>query len=213
MLEQPLFIVTDPVQIAAAIAATPWATLVTNTPAQGIVASHLPVVAEPDGRSIVGHVAPPDASSHDLGRHEVLLILPGTNGYLSPTWYGETPHVPTWDFVVTHLHGTPEVLDAEQTWDVLRRTVDRMEAPLPEPFDMLSVEQHARNIAAGVSGFRLVPDRIVCKAKLSQDESPDLRRHAVTALRRPGPYQNTALADLIATTLDGGGPAAPAAPG
>jgi transcriptional regulator len=203
MLEQPLFMVTEPARIAAAIADVAWATLVTHTPARGLVVSHLPVVAEPDGESIVGHLARPDAGFHELGQHEVVLILEGPNGYLSPSWYGEIPHVPTWDFVVTHLHGRPEVTDDDETWDILRRTVDRMEGELPEPFDMLSVEQHARNIAPGVTGFRLAPSRIVCKAKLSQDESPELRRNAAAALRRPGPYRHDVLADRIEETMDG----------
>lgn len=208
MLEQPFFLINDPVRVRAIIAEFPWVTLVTHNQTHGLVVSHLPILPETEEAGevgpvgIVGHLARRDGEFHELGRHDVVVIVEGPNGYLSPTWYGEVPHVPTWDFVVVHLHGRPEILQDEATYDVLSDTVDRFESRLPQPWRLEQVDEYGRRIAPGTVGFRLRPTRVVAKAKLSQDESPAMRKNTIEQLRAPGPYQNHDLADLMAQTLE-----------
>jgi transcriptional regulator len=151
---------------------------------------------------VVGHLARVDADEHELGEHEVVVVIEGPNGYLSPSWYGEQPHVPTWNFVVVHLHGRPERLSAEQTYQVLSDTVDHLEAPLAEPWSLDRVADYAERIARATVGFRLGPSRVVAKAKLSQDESAELITRSVAALRADHAYRNIALADAMERALD-----------
>ncbi|SEM42803.1 FMN-binding negative transcriptional regulator [Nonomuraea pusilla] len=207
MLEQPVFAMTDPEQIDALIDAYGWASLVTHTERHGLVVSHLPIVrdrqAPPGSGAVLGHLAGPDGVLHELGRHDAVLIVQGAHGYLSPSWYGETPHVPTWDFQVIHLHGRPEPLDADATFAVLRDTVDHFESVMPVPWTLDSVAGYAARIARGTVGFRLRPRRVVAKAKLSQDESARLRARTAGMLDADGPYRNPALAAAI-RSIDAG---------
>lgn len=149
----------------------PWVNLVSAT-SRGLVVSPLPVVPAPApvGVEIVGHLARADAEEHELGECDAVVIVQGRHGYISASWYVGGPYVPTWNYVVAHLHGRPDVLDAEATYDVLDRTVDHFESARPEPFRMSDVAAYAARLAPAVVGFRLRPDRVVAKTKLSQDK-------------------------------------------
>ena len=153
------------------VAQHPWVTLVSSTSA-GLVVSPLPVLPAPgsNGVEIIGHLARTDADEHELGDCDAVVIVQGHHGYVSASWYAGGPYVPTWNYVVVHLHGRPDLLDAADTLDVLDRTVDHFESARPAPFRMSDVAAYAAKLAPAVVGFRLTPSRVVAKAKLSQDK-------------------------------------------
>lgn len=186
MRDNPDYSLDDPARIRALISENPWAILV--SPAGGLTASHLPVLLE-DGQelSLVGHLGRPDDELHELGEHEVLMIVQGPDGYISPSWYGISPAVPTWNYLAVHLYGRPEMLGADETYQVLMDTAARFEG---RPTD----SDYARSIAPGAAGFRLRPDRVVGKAKLSQDKPPAVTRRIIDALGTDPRYANPALA-------------------
>jgi transcriptional regulator len=109
--------------------------------------------------------------------------------------------VPTWNFVVAHLHGRPEVLDADGTWQVLERTVAHFEAGRPEPWRLDGVLDFAHGLAPYATGFRLRPSRVVGKHKLSQDKPREVARRVVEALARGGADGNPELAAAMRRVL------------
>jgi len=173
MLAQPEFAVRDPTAWRALVRDHGWASLVTAQPAGALVVSHLPIIVDEKSEqfAILGHLARTDAAEHELGGHDVVLIVQGPHSYLSPSWYRDGPHVPTWDFVVLHAFGRPTVLSPEETFRVLDATVDHLESGMPQPWRLSEVSEYARRIAAGTTGFRLDPVQVVGKAKLHQDVS------------------------------------------
>ncbi|MFI1093334.1 FMN-binding negative transcriptional regulator [Streptomyces sp. NPDC020917] len=205
MLEQPIYALTDPVRLRELVASHGWATLVSATGRGGPVVSHLPVIPDPEGDAddltILGHLARADAELHELGDHDVVVIVEGPNGYMSPSTYRAGPYVPTWNFVVAHLHGRPDVLDAERTYRVLERTVEQFEAGRPEPWRLGTVEDYAREIAPYTTGFRLRPARVAGKHKLSQDKPYEVATRAADALDGDGPHGNRALAAAMRRVL------------
>ena len=181
----------------------PWVNLVSAT-SQGLVVSPLPVVPapEPEGVEILGHLARADAEEHELGDCEAVVIVQGRHGYVSAGWYRGGPYVPTWNYVVAHLHGRPLVLGADATYDVLDRTVDHFESTRPEPFRMSDVAAYAARLAPAVVGFRLRPSRVVAKAKLSQDKPHEDYEAVLRGLEDPDdPHADAGLA----ATMRGGG--------
>lgn len=192
MLEQRTYAMTDVAELREVVAAHGWATMVTATPNRGLVVSHLPIVVDPtqDGLVILGHLARTDATLHELGRHDTVLVVQGPHGYVSPRFYAGGPYVPTWNFVVVHLHGRPEPLDGDETYAVLDRTVDHFEQC---QWRLDSVAAYAHRIAGGVTGFRLAPDRVVGKAKLSQEKPAEDVRGVVAALDGMNPMLATAM--------------------
>lgn len=206
MRHNPAFAVTDPEVVRELIRDNPWATIVSAGEA-GIVASHYPVLLdeEAEGLAILTHVGRPDEEVHGLGAGEVLCIVQGSHGYVSPSWYSsqEPTRVPTWNFTVAHCHGVPRLLDDDENLRVLTALVERFEREVAEPL-YLDPEYGAR-VAKGTVGIRIPIARFVCKRKLSQNRDLESRRGAIAALRAAGPHHHPQLADEMERELEAGG--------
>jgi transcriptional regulator len=151
--------------------------LVTAT-AQGLVATMLPFVHDPDRGphgALLGHVA----RNNDHWRHdpigEALVILRGPDAYISPQWYASKREhgrvVPTWNYVTAHVYGELVVHDdVEWLDDLVRRLTAKHEAGRSQPW---AVDDAPPRFVAGqlraIVGLELVISRIEAKAKLSQN--------------------------------------------
>ena len=195
----PDYAAGDDEWVKALVRENPWASFTSYVPGKGLVASHYPVMLDEEAEGIVllSHVGRPDERLHELGRHEMLATIYGPQGYVSPGWYDVSPAVPTWNFAVAHLYGTPELLSDEENLAVLDRMVALLEQPLPEPFLMtrtLENDEYARRIVGGTVGLRLRVTRVEAKEKMSQDKPAPVVDRVLDALRAPGPYNNPRLA-------------------
>jgi len=179
----------------------PWATLVSTT-AAGLAASHYPVLLDEDAPhlTLLTHLGRPDEEVLEIERGEVLVIVQGHHGYVSPGWYSpEERLVPTWNFTVAHLHGTPQVLGEDENFGVLTKLVEHFERRLDQP---ALLEPDAAPIAKGTVGLRIPIDRFEMKRKLGQNKSDVTRRKVIEALREDGPYRHPDLADEMERELD-----------
>lgn len=195
MRRTPPYLLEEEDEVRRLVREHPWATFVSTGP-DGLVASHYPVLLDEDAPrlTLLSHFGRPDEVAHDLGRGEVLVVVAGPHGYVSPSWYPPGAVVPTWNHVTAHLYGTPEVLTDEENFAVLRRLVDVLERPVTEPRALADDEEHARRVAQGTVGLRMVVDRFDARRKLSQDKPEAVRRSVVAHLRGDGPYAVPALA-------------------
>ena len=204
MRHNPKHAVTDEAVVRRLIEENPWATIVSRNDDE-LVASHYPVLlddtAASDELTVVTHVGRPDERIHGLGESEVLLIVAGPHGYISPSWYSEgTMRVPTWNFSVAHCYGVPQILDEDENLRVLTRLVEHFEREVSEPA-YLDQEVGAR-IAPGTVGLRIPITRFVCKVKMSQDKDPESQERVLAELRASGPYGQERLADEMQRALD-----------
>ena len=198
MRQNPSFAMSDVAELRRLIERNPWTTLVSSTP-DGLVASHYAVLLDEgrDDLTIVGHVGKPDDMIHGLGERELMIVVQGPHGYVSPGWYGDVASVPTWNFVSAHLTGVPDILSPEENLQVLDRLVAHFENVLPEPYLMrqtLENAAYAERIVHGTVGFRLRVERFEAKEKMSQDKPAEVVDRVIDALGDPGPYRNPALA-------------------
>lgn len=201
MRHNPAYASEDPEVVAALIHANPWATLVSQGEG-GIVASHYPILLdeEASGLTILTHLGRPDEVVHDLGRGEMMVIVQGRHGYISPSWYApEATRAPTWNFTVAHCYGEPEELAEEENLAVLTRLVAHFEREVAEPRYL--DREWATPVARGTVGVRIPVSRFVYKRKLSQDKDPVSQRQVIARLREPGPYHHPALADEMEREL------------
>ncbi|MGW9586786.1 FMN-binding negative transcriptional regulator [Microbacterium sp. NPDC055455] len=198
MRQNPSFAMTDVGEIRRLIEHNPWVTIVSAADG-GLVASHYAVLLDAgrDDLTIVGHVGKPDDLVHGLGDRELLVVVQGPHGYVSPGWYGDTPSVPTWNFVSAHLSGIPELLTAEENLQVLERLVARFESGMPQPRMMWAPPNdpdYVRRLERGTVGFRLTPTRVVGKRKLSQNRPDEIVENIITQLEAGGgPYTDPRL--------------------
>jgi transcriptional regulator len=180
----------------------PWSTLVSSNQGE-LVASHYPVLLDEQAGdlTVLTHVGRPDEQVHGFGDREIMLIVQGHHGYVSPSWYAPgATRAPTWNFTVAHCYGIPQLLDADENLRVLGRLVEHFERHVEQP--MLLDPEWGANLARGTVGIRLAIDRFVCKQKLSQDKDPLTQRRVMAALRAPGRYRNPELADDMQRVLD-----------
>ena len=206
MRQNPSFAMTDVTELRRLIDRNPWMTLVSDT-ADGLVASHYAVLLdeERDDLTIVGHVGKPDDLIHGLGERELLVVVQGPHGYISPGWYGDGANVPTWNFVSAHLSGVPEILAPEENLRVLERLVARFESRKPDPrllWELPNEPAFVERLEKGTVGFRLTPTRVVAKRKLSQNRTPDIIETIIGELSGDGPFANPALADEMQRAHD-----------
>jgi transcriptional regulator len=201
MRPNPLFASEDPDLVRVLVREHPWATLVT-TASSGLVASHYPVMLDEEAPdlTLLTHLGRPDDEVLEIDRGEVLVIVQGHHGYISPGWYSESERlVPTWNFTVAHLHGTPQILDEDENLEVLTRLVARFERRRDEPAYL--EPEYAAPIAKGTVGLRIPVDRFEMKRKLGQNKDEETRRSVIAALREEDPYQHPALADEMEREL------------
>ena len=103
-----------------------------------------------------------------------------------------------WGTLVSRQGGLrPSVLDAEQPYRVLERTVGHVESGRPDPWQLAFVEGYAPSIAPYTTGFRLVPSRFVAEQKLSQDEPEPVASRVIDALVGDGIDHQPALAQAV----------------
>ena len=172
----------DPQVLFDFMRAHPFATLVTASPAEGLFATHLPlIVHREDGPSgvLIGHVA--RANPHHryiaAGATEGLVIFTGPDAYVTPSWYpAKQEHgrvVPTWNYVAVHAYGTLRVdgdpaflrphLEALTTRHEAERTPEWRVSDAPAEF----LDQMMKAIV----GVELTITRLEGKWKMSQNRS------------------------------------------
>jgi transcriptional regulator len=212
----PSFALDQVAEVRHLITEYPWVTLVSHTDAGELVASHYPVILDPaageDEIVLLSHMGRPDEQLHELGAHELLIIVQGPHGYISPGWYDARPAVPTWNFVTAHLHGTPEILSDAENLRVLAALVDHFEDRMEEPRRMngtLENADYAARIVSGTVGFRLRVTRVTAKEKMSQNKPAETVERIITELEGSGPYASAALAARMRRARDGAADTAP----
>ena len=201
MRHNPYHHTDDPDVVRQLIRENPWGVLVSSAAGQ-LVASHYPILLDEqaDGLAIFTHVGRPDEEVHAFGEREILLIVQGSHGYISPSWYalGAT-RAPTWNFTAAHCYGVPAILDEHTNLRTLAQLVEHFERHVTDPM-LLDLEWGAQ-LARGTVGIRLPITRFQCKVKMSQDKDPASQRQVIAALRAPGPYRHPQLADDMERAL------------
>ncbi|MEX8058014.1 FMN-binding negative transcriptional regulator [Microbacterium sp. 16-032] len=196
MRQNPSFAMTDVGEIRRLIDLNPWVTLVSQTD-DGLVASHYAVMLDDtrDDLTIVGHVGKPDDAILGLGDRELLVVVQGPHGYITPRWYGDVPAVPTWNFVSAHLSGIPELLSPEENLRVLERLVERFEGDGDDARGLYAVPNDAafvERLERGTMGFRLTPTRVTAKLKLSQNRPAEVVETIIDGLTAEGRHELSA---------------------
>ena len=170
-------------------------------------ASHLPfeldAEAGPRG-TLRAHVARSNPHWHAFdGSREALAVFSGPHAYVSPNWYPQGPNVPTWNYLVVHVHGKPRILqDDQEVRDHLQRLVERHEGA-----DGWSLESQSHEfleaMRRGIVAFEITIDRIEAKAKLGQNHPKPKRRGAMQGLLAAGGGNNESVAGWMARELAG----------
>jgi transcriptional regulator len=145
----------------------------------GFEATPLPWVLRRDHEvCLAGHVSVSNPLVSRIGDGvAAIVVVDLVDGYVSPSWYrSKAEHgrvVPTWNYVTVQLHGTL-VLRRDPTWvrELVSELTDLHERSMPSPWDVTDAPaDYLDAMLRGIVGVEVCVDRVVGKAKLSQNRS------------------------------------------
>ena len=182
----PAFTETRTEVLLAHIERHDFGLLVSHGPG-GLIASQIPfLVAHRDGALVLqGHLARANPQAAELdGPGEVLAIFEGPHAYISPSWYGAGPAVPTWNYAAVHAYGAARAIaDPEWLRELVRRLSERHEAREPRPWRMQDLpEPYVAAMLNGIVGVEIAVERLEGKFKLSQNRPAADRPRIIAAL-------------------------------
>lgn len=172
----------DAAHLDALLAADPFVTLITLDAAGSPCINHLPVLHRhgPEGVLIEGHWARANPQWRHAG--PATVVVHGPHAYVSPGVYPDkeaAARVPTWNYAVAHLHGALQTYEDDASLaDLVDRLSRRFEATVGRDWRFDPAREDHRRQLRGIVGFRLRPERIAIKLKLSQNH-PAVNRAAV----------------------------------
>lgn len=148
---------------------------------QGLMATHLPVLLDTDeGQfgTVYAHLARANRQWQDLAQGaEALLVFPGADAYVSPSFYpskAQNPKVvPTWNYLAVHAYGTAEVIhDAAPLLQIVSRLTERHEQGRSQPWKVSDAPAgYLDGMLRAIVGIRLPVARLQGARKLSQNRS------------------------------------------
>ncbi len=183
-----------PDMLYEAIRAHPLGTLVTYG-VSGLMANAVPFTLRVDPASFVlrAHLANAnDQLAHLRQGSPVLVIFQGPQAYVSPSWYAtKREHgkvVPTWNYVVVQVHGTPIIIEDRQ-W--LREQIDELtsihERGRAEPWSLDDApEDFGAALMKGITGIEIPIERVEGTWKVSQNQPSANRIGVECGLRADG---------------------------
>jgi transcriptional regulator len=147
-----------------------FATVITNVSDEGTFVSHVPVLLEKTDEpwQLSFHLANNNQHCQMLkAGGKSLVIFKGPHAYISPSWYGQSPGVPTWNYQVAQVEGQVNLMSSAALSQHVKNQVALYEPQLLDS-DIMPDEFVSR-LSDMISGFTLTVDQALCKFKLGQN--------------------------------------------
>ncbi len=189
-----------PEELASELLAAPGAGELITQHADGLVATHLPYLHDPEANRLILHVARNNSQCREPALGESLFLITTASEYISSTWYPSAPRegtwVPTWDYLTIHLYGDLIVHD-DPAWT--RQAVDVLMARHETSIGLGDMDPtYLAGQLRAIVGLELRIRRIEGKAKLSQNRSVEDVLGAIDGLRAAGAIQMAELVERYA---------------
>ncbi|MCV6627243.1 MAG: FMN-binding negative transcriptional regulator [Cellvibrionaceae bacterium] len=175
------FKVPDDEQVFSFIENNAFGSLISSSSGR-LCSSQIPFLLSADKSLLLGHLGKHNPQHQDLDGEEVLVVLQGAHGYISPSWYSK-PGVPTWNFETVHVYGKATTFNCpERLKVVVDSLTDKYESQFSEPWQA----NYSPSMLSAIVGFEIEISDIQCQFKLSQNRDAQDRRQVVEKLREQG---------------------------
>lgn len=164
-----------------------------------LMGTHLPFVLHRDeGKygALYSHCAKANPHWKELEGAEVLIIFSGPHSYISPSWYAQSPAVPTWNYASVHAYGKVSLLNADQTLEAVEEVVDKYEPELLDKRDVITNEFRDK-LLSGIVGFKVELSNIEGKQKLGQQRKTEDQVGVYNALKNSEDFGAQSLAKYM----------------
>ena len=175
----------DRAAIADLIEAIGFGTVFAATP-DGPRVAHVPAILH-HGR-LLFHLAKGNALTRHLASKTALFVVNGPDGYVSPDWYGEPDHVPTWNYVAAELEGKITKLSREELVAQIDALTAAQEARFEKaPWSRTKMTDGLfEKMLGGITGFALEPKVWRGTQKLGQNISANALKKASAEVETHG---------------------------
>lgn len=158
--------------------------LVTTGP-DGLAATFVPMLYQPGGTygTLIGHLSKVNPQWRDVG--EALFIVNGPQDYVDAEWLSrpEAVSVPTWNYVTVHAHGEL-IAHPEPEWGL--NVVRQMSAARGDDTVETMPDEAVEVLLRSIVGIELRITKLVGKAKMSQNKSPEVIEQVIAGLAESG---------------------------
>ena len=149
-----------------------------------LTGTHIPFVLRNDEGEkgvLYSHCARANKHWKELDGSDVLIIFMGPHSYISPSWYAQSPGVPTWNYSAVHVYGKVSLLNDTQTLEAVEEVVNKYELDLLVKRDIVT-DEFRDKLLSGIVGFKIKISDIECKLKLGQQRKPEDQSGVYNAL-------------------------------
>lgn len=164
-----------------------------------LTGTHLPFVLhreEGEHGVLYSHFAKANPHWKEINGEDVLIIFSGPHSYISPTWYAQSPAVPTWNYASVHAYGKVSLLNDSQTLEVVEEVVHKYEPKLLLKRDVITNEFRDK-LLSGVVGFKIELSNIEGKLKLGQQRKSEDQIGVYNALKNSEDLGSQGLAQYM----------------
>lgn len=185
--------------------AYPFATLFSIKDAEPYV-SHLPFLHQQDDSDygkLFAHMARANPHWQILeSAKQATIIFQGPHSYISPSWYS-SPGVPTWNYAVVHVHGTPKIIDdKESIQEIVEKLTAIHESGRDRPWQANFSKQRKNQLLDSIVGFEILITDIKGKFKLSQNRPVEDQINVIKKLQQQNSGLSSTLAELMKSRLN-----------
>lgn len=174
--------------------------------------NHLPMVLRHEPAicgTLVGHVPKANEIWKLMdGKTRAAAVFQGANAYITPSWYpSKHEHgraVPTWNYAVVHVRGTPQMID-DSRWLLthLEELTDTLESSQALPWKVSDAPRDFTDrMVSRLVGIEMPIDAIEGKWKTSQNRPLADQVGVVAGLKSRGDREALAMAELIALSSE-----------
>ena len=152
--------------------------------------AHIPFVLSPDESYLDFHLVRSNPIARAIGSDtQAVLAVSGSDGYISPDWYGIPDQVPTWNYLSLELEGPVRTMEREGLIALIDDVVAHNEAKLaPKPEwhrDKMNGDMFEKMLDS-IVGFEMEILAWRPTAKFSQNKPDAARKKAAEALDASG---------------------------
>ena len=195
----------------ALIRAHPLGVWVTAGEGGELVANHIPFYLDAtrgEQGTLIAHVARANPVWKQFSRTtQSVVVFQGVEQYISPSWYpSKHAHgkaVPTWNYAVVHVHGTPSTFeDADRLLEHLTTMVDKQEANQALPWKVSDApKDYIAQMMRAIVGIEIPIARLEGKWKVSQNRTESDRLGVVAGLLATQDGERQEMAALVKESL------------
>ncbi len=162
-------------------------------------ATHLPFIIEKRGDKIIlsAHLAKANLHWKQFENSDTLVIFQEPHAYISPLLYGETPNVPTWNYVAVHAYGQAKIFDESENLALLEKQVEAFDEKYFQTDWRKISDDYKINLAKSVVAFEIEVKDLQAKKKLNQNKPGQSAENVIEAFEKSGRDNEKLIAEYM----------------